>query len=295
MLSPMQQFGLALGIRKIYEDTEHLLLSKVTQKIAKDMDVSDWERRKLAEVSELRKEADKIAKKTTQDALKEYDEAVTLAYFKGIDAGVNELEQGGIEGIVGKGGNKEAIKEFVKDTQEWIPAMERKVLRQADDVYYQVIREVGATPLTGAEARRKTAQRALNKFASRGIGTFTDKSGRSWDIASYTEMATRTAVGKSSIQGHKETMRNNQHDLVLVTEHDTSCELCIPYEQAILSISGKSREYESLSNAESNGLFHPNCRHNISAYIEGLTETEEPELTKKEREERYKDTQKQQI
>jgi uncharacterized protein (DUF2336 family) len=47
-------------------------------------------------------------------------------------------------------------------------------------------------------------------------------------------------------------------------------------------------DYPTLAQARAAGLFHPNCRHSMSAYIEGVTkpygETEDPQG--------YKDTQK---
>jgi hypothetical protein len=40
----------------------------------------------------------------------------------------------------------------------------------------------------------------------------------------------------------------------------------------VLSLTGRTRGYTTLAEATSNGLKHPNCRHSISPFTEGLAE-----------------------
>lgn len=47
---------------------------------------------------------------------------------------------------------------------------------------------------------------------------------------------------------------------------------CRPYENEVLSLTGRTRGYTTLAEAKANGLQHVNCRHAISPYTEGLAD-----------------------
>lgn len=54
----------------------------------------------------------------------------------------------------------------------------------------------------------------------------------------------------------------------LTTSHITAhiCELCSPFKNKILSVTGHMLEYMSLESAEAYGLHHPNCDHYEEAF-----------------------------
>jgi len=64
-------------------------------------------------------------------------------------------------------------------------------------------------------------------------------------------------------------MVENDFDLVQVSAHG-GCDLCAPWEGAILSISGDTPGYPTVDEAEASGLFHPNCKHAINTLIPDL-------------------------
>jgi len=150
------------------------------------------------------------------------------------------------------------------------------MIRQADDVYRQAVSRGVNTVLTGSGTRVEGAQRVLNEFANRGVSGFVDKSGRSWNLKTYAEMATRTTAARARIDGSLNRFQQNGEDLVVVSAHAESCPICDPWEGRILSISGRSEEYPSVSEAEADGLFHANCTHNATLWVEGLTTKPEP-------------------
>lgn len=144
------------------------------------------------------------------------------------------------------------------------------------DAYREIIAETSVQVSAGVETRIKAAQEALNKFADIGITSFIDRAGRRWEMATYAEVATRTTTGLAAIQGHIDRQTDLGRDLVIISDHSNECPLCRPWEGKILSISGNDPNYPSLSSAKEAGLFHPNCRHNLTGYIPGLTKVEEP-------------------
>jgi minor capsid protein 2 len=147
-----------------------------------------------------------------------------------------------------------------------------QILRKTIDAYRQIIGNVEGQTALGVNTRIQAARQALSLFADKGIVSFVDNAGKQWSIASYTEMATRTATNNALREGRLQGLSNNDKDLIIVSSVPNPSELCVPYERKILSISGKDTRYDSLAAAKANGLYHPNCRHSFARYIPGVTE-----------------------
>lgn len=155
--------------------------------------------------------------------------------------------------------------------------------------YRKIIVEVSNLVETGQATRLQAAQQALNKFADAGITGFVDKAGRTWELATYVEMATRTATARAMVGAHIERLNQAGIRLVIVSDAPYECPLCAPWENKVLSTGPEAPTGEhtvtvdghrvgvagSLDEAMTAGLFHPNCRHNVSAYIPGFTKIPE--------------------
>lgn len=110
--------------------------------------------------------------------------------------------------------------------------------------------------------RIQAAQTALDDLASQGITGFTDKAGRQWDLASYVEMATRTAVSNAWDDMQAAIMTRSGLDLVKTGTHSTegSCKLCVPWLNRELSLTGATPGYPTVDEAKAAGWRHPSCR-----------------------------------
>lgn len=121
----------------------------------------------------------------------------------------------------------------------------------------------GGMPFSSLSLSRiQAAQKALDTLASQGVTGFTDKAGRNWDLASYVEMATRTAVSNAWDDMQAKAMVRSGLDLVFTYTHSTegSCPRCIPWLGKTLSLTGATRGYLTLDEAKAAGFRHPNCR-----------------------------------
>jgi hypothetical protein len=171
-----------------------------------------------------------------------------------------------------------------------------RMLRQSMDVYRTVVAQAAAAPALGAQTRRQAAQTAFDRFADRGVTGFVDKAGRSWDMRSYVEMASRSVLGRAAVEAHTDRLGAAGVDLVLVSQAPEECPLCRPWERKILARTGAPGKREitvehatedgemvtvevagSLPEARAAGLFHCNCRHNTSAYLPGVSKIPEPQ------------------
>lgn len=146
------------------------------------------------------------------------------------------------------------------------------ILRAGTDAYRVAVARATSGVLLGAQTRREAAQQALDLWARRGVAAFRDARGRTWDLATYAEMSTRTAAQRAMTQAHTETLLADDVRLVIVSNAPQECERCRPWEGKVLAIGfQRGTSFPPLADAERAGLFHPNCRHSIGAYIPGVT------------------------
>lgn len=148
-----------------------------------------------------------------------------------------------------------------------------QVMRSAQDLFRDTAVHAGSQLFRESDVftRRQLSQTMLDEFAKQGIQSITYKNGRRMSIEAYSEMVGRTMSGHAAVQASLNRFEEYGYDLVRVSAHFRACPLCTPWEGRVLSQSGKSSKYPSLSDAVSAGLFHPNCAHDISPYFPGLS------------------------
>ncbi|WP_247615837.1 phage minor capsid protein [Streptomyces sp. MK37H] len=284
---------LAAAVSSLYEQAELTLIEKLRHAIAEGIDSPLWVELKLAALGNFRTAIEAVIAALQVDASGAIRQAVAEAYERGQQAAVAEL------GAVSVG---QAV--VAAEALPSAPAVDRlaaalvretapvhlRILRVAVDVYRQVVAEASAAPLLGANTRRQAAARALAKFAERGVTGFVDRRGHAWNMASYVEMATRSAVGRAAVQAHTDRLAAAGVSLVVVSDAPEECPRCKPWEGKVLTREGpggtrtvemrhatkddrtiRVRVAGSLPEARAAGLLHPNCRHSISAYLPGLT------------------------
>lgn len=284
---------LSAGVLALYSDAEQRLLGIVARQLADGLEAPGWATAKLADVQALRRAAQGVVDALSTAMHIEVFDAVAEAYQVGARSGLAELgalDDVDARRIAESTPNSLAVDRLAHETVELVEATHRGILRGVEDGYRQVIAEVSATPLLGIDTRRTATQRAMERFADRGLRTFVDKGGRSWQMTSYAEMATRTSVGRAAVEGHTDRLRAAGLDLVIVSTAPHECPLCKPFEGKVLSIDGPSgaREVDvehavedgrtvrvavagSLDEARTRGFQHPNCRHSVAAYMPGVT------------------------
>ncbi|MEU6168083.1 phage minor capsid protein [Streptomyces tanashiensis] len=293
-VSPAMAENLAAAVASLYEEAELALIERVTRALAQGLDSPRWIDLKMAAIGNLRAAVEEIIIALQADASGAVHQALAEAYDRGQQAAIAEL------GALATGPALAAAEALPAApavdrlaaalVQETGPAHLR-MLRTALDVYRTVVAEASAAPLVGATTRREAAGRALAKFADRGVTGFVDRSGRAWNLTSYVEMATRSAVGRAAVEAHTDRLAAAGVDLVIVSDSPEECDRCKPWEGKVLRRGGPSgpgmveaehatddgrtvrvRVAGSLPEARATGLFHPNCRHTVSIYLPGMTQ-----------------------
>ena len=162
------------------------------------------------------------------------------------------------------------LKQLVLATNKLLNNASFQILRNAEDAYTQIMSNATTGLLAGTDTRIQASQKMLNEMAMKGITSFVDKSGRSWNLSSYAEMCARTVSAHAALQGHIDRQLEVGEDLVKVSTIGTTCPICSRWQGVVLSISGKSPKYHSLDEAKASGLFHPNCKHTLGMFIPEL-------------------------
>ncbi|MEU6649502.1 phage minor capsid protein [Streptomyces sp. NPDC046900] len=292
-VSPAMAEDLAAEVAKLYEDAEAALLERLAAALEADIESPQWARLKLASIGNLRTAVETVAEALQQDTDGAVRQALVEAYNRGRQAAVAELGALDIgRELVARRTlpNAPAVDRLAASMADDTRPVYQRITRAVVDAYRRVVARVSGAVLLGTMTRRQAAQRALDQFANRGITGFVDKSGRSWDMAAYAEMAVRSVTARAAVEGHIDALAEIGVGLVIVSDAPLECPLCRPWEGEVVTLADQHGPHTvraehatedgrtlavhvagSLLEARAAGLFHPNCRHSLSAYLPGVT------------------------
>ena len=310
--------GLAQRLADLYRDAETRLAASLARTIRTDI-TND----RLTAITELRRQAEAVLQALQGPSQRLAERALMEAYARGSSAAVDEMARlsgdrwvdflsrrsrivRAIAWLTGYAKRRDArLTEAVARLRTDLPGIDAltglaldltqrrtdadlQVVRWQQDAYRDVMAQPVADVLLGLKTRLRAAQVAWEHLLSRGVTGFTDKRGRRWQLASYTEMATRTAVVHASVQAHLDRLRDAGAKLVIVSDAREECIRCRPWEGEILAITGpagvRMEEHAiedglmlridvkgTVADAVAAGLLHPNCRHRLAMYLPGVT------------------------
>lgn len=217
-----------------------------------------------------------IAAKYGDEAIGLIQEELPDFYMRGFKNADAQLKNIGISPLSGSFSviHQEAIAALVDDTSRSIAEAMTGVTRNAETLLSKALREeitmrIGKGQIAG-DAMRDTTKSIKEVVRQSGIVSLKDRAGRGWELDRYAEMLIRTKSVESRNRGLANRVAETGFDLVQVSDHVGECELCSPWEGRILSLTGETKGYPTVAQAESDGLFHPNCRHAINVIIPSL-------------------------
>jgi len=157
---------------------------------------------------------------------------------------------------------------------------EHAIYRRADDIYKQILYKTQIQYNLGGVSLNQAIDQATKDFLKNGIDCIEYSNGRRVNIATYVEMALRTASHRAKLLGDGKRRDELGIYTVVVSAHANTCPKCaiwqgkvliddvftsLSYEQAVKL--SKETGYPLLSFAIEKGLLHPNCRHTITTFI----------------------------
>ena len=176
--------------------------------------------------------------------------------------------------------NKEKLNALIKSVLYDFEMAESAILRMADDVYRQTIFKAQMFCNSGASTLWKAVDMATKDFLSAGLNCIEYRNGARVNIASYSEMAIRTANKRANLMGSANKREEWGIHTVKISSHNSACPMCIQWQGKVYidDVYGSGTKEESkitgyplLSVAVKGGMFHPNCKNGLSTYYEGIS------------------------
>ena len=189
--------------------------------------------------------------------------------------------------------NQNKLNALIKATTDDMKKAETALLRMTDDIYRQTLYKAQMFYNTGAKSMWQCVDMATKDFLNAGINCVQYRNGARVNIASYSEMALRTANKRANLMGSARKREEYGIHTVKVSSHNSACPMCIQWQGKVYiddvygtgtKEESKASGYPLLSEAVKGGMFHPNCKNGCSTYYEGINQPPK-EPTKEEIEE----------
>lgn len=247
---------------------------------------------KALRLAELRDAARTVATRLQEATPAEVDAIIHAAANQGTATALRELAAlAGVTDLtaVTTPLGAQAAQALVMDLTSKFDDVTRRILRWPDDIYRQAVAGSTTDLLLGLGATTQTAQaRAWQQLISQGVTGFIDKADRKWNLATYVEMATRTASRRAWSDQHLQTMQDYGMDLVSIVVGSDACRPCSEWAGKVLRsrpgatgvilvdrVDGPGQIQVdvagTLDDAREQGWSHPNCRCRPVAYLPGLS------------------------
>lgn len=270
-----------------------------------------WQKAKLRDIKKFQKRNKKIIKKYQKLIDGEVETLFDNTYKSSSEKSESLFTRlkGKIKGIFSREpqeedffkANEDKVFNLIKSVKGDLHNANSAALRQMDDVYRKTLFKANMYVANGASTVNQAVDMATKDFLSQGIRCIEYKNGRRVDIASYSEMAIRTANQRITLMADGAVRDKHGIHTVLAPAHGNTCPLCLVWQGKILIddvySSGKAREgkYPLLSTAMKEGFLHPNCRHHPATFIPGINSMpkEQTEEEKQEALNKYNAEQKQ--
>ena len=198
------------------------------------------------------------------NVLKAIEKGLVLNREQGLSAGFFQANQKRLDALMN------AVEHDLKTAQT-------AVLRYTNDQYRKIIFQSQVAASSGALTYDKAVDMATSDFLKKGINCITYSNGAVHNIASYADMAVRTASKRAYLMGEGQKRQEWGISTVILNKRFNACPLCMPFEGKVLiddvwsGGSSKDGPYPLMSSAMAAGLYHPNCKDKHSTYFEGIS------------------------
>lgn len=285
----------AQNVADLFRDLELRLISSLKRNLARhreqerqeggENEVPEqweaWQSAKLRDLQRFRRENEAII-----EALSPVIDQETKTLIQ------EQYEEGGADGFFHMKDRR--IKALLEEMETVQTKVEKAALRYMDDVYRHTVQGAALNMATGSMTMQQAVDVATKDFLAAGITCIQYRNGRRVNIASYAEMALRTAATRATLQGEAALREQLGIDTVLVSQYGACSDTCLPWQGLVYiddvfqaysgrhtqggtyGVSRNGQQYPLLSVAVRAGLFHPNCRHTLTTWNEGVSRRPKP-------------------
>ena len=277
---------MAYDITSAFEDIELSLIKSmrnnmrhhISEEYEEGINWTQWQAEMLSGLSQYRAQNKDVLTGYMGRLNDEIDKAIREAYatgeseqeielLKAIKKGYEAPKDGTKANMQGRffRNNQKKLNALVKATTKDMKKAETALLRMSDDVYRKTLFKAQLFYNTGAGSMWQCIDMATRDFLNAGYNCVQYKNGARVNIASYAEMALRTANKRANLMGQADFRERYGVHTVKVNARGTACPRCLPFLGQVFIddvYGGGTREeaalsgYPLLSEAVNNGLFH---------------------------------------
>ena len=282
-------------VSRAFERIENELLESMTRNLKKHkaeetelgIEWTQWQAIQLEELQRFKIEAAKKyglefksmnqkIRETIAEAMMQGASDEEVNVLKAIEKGlVINREQGLSAGFFQA--NQKRLDALMNAVEHDMKTAQTAVLRYTNDQYRKIIFQSQVAASSGALTYDKAVDMATSDFLKKGINCITYSNGAVHNIASYADMAVRTASKRAYLMGEGQKRQEWGISTVILNKRFNACPLCMPFEGKVLiddvwsGGSAKDGPYPLMSSAMAAGLYHPNCKDKHSTYFEGIS------------------------
>ena len=255
---------------RFYEQAEREILDRLNRALLRG--------NKTEYLAQMKRNIEAILQQLREGNRTWCEQAIPRVYSQGLYSADAMLKDIGATVKAGFGAiHQQAAQVLAENAFQRFEDVVQVIGRQVNDIYRELALENVRGTVVGYDTWKQVANRYREQLAERGVTGFKDRSGRTWNMRTYTEMVARTTTMQAHLEGTANRLVEQGHDLIKVSTHRGACPLCQPWQGEVLSITGKTKGYPTLEEAKEAGLFHPNCRHAYGLHIDLDKEIEELE------------------
>jgi hypothetical protein len=230
-----------------------------------------------AELAQLQGKSDALLDELIPAAYRasilEADAAITAQY---VAAGKTAPKTLGAWSVL----HKEAVKILADNAKSDFGSAIAHVGRRVQDNIRQASLDAIANKVATGTTVQKTRQKLREIYEQEGVQAVKYMRGGKpayMSLSSYADIVARSTTAEATNQATLNETQAVGSDLVRMSEHNTSCSICLPLQGRVYSISGKDKRFPELSVAYSGDYanIHPRCRHRLTPWIEALKDPDE--------------------
>lgn len=265
-------FAMAIRNIKRHENWEEAEGFKWTQ----------WQAEQIAGLRAYRRRTASIVNKYFDQGKEAITKFLQEAYEGSVDDAADLAAQVG-RGVISPGFfgvNSKKLDIIIDEAVKNIDTKRYAAINRINYGYTNFLRRADIFAQSGSYTIPQVVDMAAKDFLTAGLNCVEYSNGHRVNIASYAEMALRTSSSEVTRQANGDVRNELGEYLVVSNVIGMTCPICQKWQGKVMIddvyADGKpDGEHPLVSDSKADGFMHPNCRHQLFMYIEGVTEIAE--------------------
>lgn len=249
-------------LENIYSKAEQNLLQIITKKTVKNQS-TDFYKTMLKEIQAELLRVQIASVNISKDV-------VNKIYLEALENSLRSLQVDIATGFTAL--HKDAIKIITDNLVQNFAEVNNMVGRQIDDTLREIGLDKASNKFASGQTLKQMQKEVREKLLNENILGIVCKNGKIIPYTTYAELLCRSITAETQNTSVLNVAKEYDKDLVKMSYHNSSCEVCQKYEGKIYSISGKDKRYPYLKSiagfAKGYNNLHPRCRHSFSIFID---------------------------